>query len=291
MRYRKVSSCLWNDAKFLSLPDDSKLVWLFLLTHPHMTSIGAMRASVSGLASELRWTLKRFRNAFDMVLETRMAEYDDTCFCLVLPNFPKHNPPANPNVVVSWNTQMELVPECELKYLLGQRLKLFLKGFSEKFQEAFETLSKPFRKQEHEQEQEHKHDQEQEEKPLSSSQANSTAEIDRVVERYRVHHPRARPGDKERRLIRDRLKDGYSADDLCACIDGYHESPYHLGDNDRSKKYLSLGLFMRDSDHVHEGMKLADGSAHPQAPNLSPASRRSLEAGQRYIDRMEQANG
>jgi len=129
------------------------------------------------------------------------------------------------------------------------------------------------------------------EKPMSRSQANSTAEVAQVIERYRVFHPRAKPGDKEKRLIRARLKDGYSADDLCACIDGYHKSPHHLGDNDRGVKYLSLGLFLRDSDHVQKGVEFADGTALVDAPNLAPASRRAIEAGQRFLERRRRADG
>jgi hypothetical protein len=63
-RYRKVSVQIWNDALFRTFTDDGKLAFLFVLTHPQMTSLGAMRATVAGLAAELGWKPQRLREAF-----------------------------------------------------------------------------------------------------------------------------------------------------------------------------------------------------------------------------------
>lgn len=48
MKYRKISPCIWNDAKVRELSDKGKLALLFLLTHPHMTPLGAIRANAPG---------------------------------------------------------------------------------------------------------------------------------------------------------------------------------------------------------------------------------------------------
>ena len=67
-RYRKIDPRFWGDEKVRQLSDDAKLVFLNILTHPHLTSVGAMRATVPGLAAEMRWREKAFRQAFDEVL-------------------------------------------------------------------------------------------------------------------------------------------------------------------------------------------------------------------------------
>lgn len=82
------------------------------------------------------------------------------------------------------------------------------------------------------------------------SRAELTASINAVIEHYRTHHDKSRPGDKERRRIRLRLGEGYSVADLCKAIDGCHKTPFNLGENERGQKFLSLDLIMRDSDHV-----------------------------------------
>jgi len=82
-----------------------------------------------------------------------------------------------------------------------------------------------------------------------------------VFDHYRKLHPRAfrdpQPGTKEWRLIRDRLKEGTTVEELFLCIDGYHKSPYHTGQNDTKTRYLDLELFVRDGSHVSKGIELA----------------------------------
>ena len=77
MKYRKISPCIWNDAKVRELSDKGKLALLFLLTHPHMTPLGAIRANAPGLACELGWSEKVFRKAFGGVLALGIAKEDD----------------------------------------------------------------------------------------------------------------------------------------------------------------------------------------------------------------------
>jgi len=133
-RYRKVSTHIWNDAKFRELSDRAKLVFLFLLTHPQMTSLGAMRATLQGLSAELGWDDAVFCEAFDEVTKRRMAEVDPTAHLVTLPNFIKHNQPENPNVVASYLKVVELLPECPLR---GKHLKRVRDTLPKKYAEGF----------------------------------------------------------------------------------------------------------------------------------------------------------
>lgn len=172
-RYRKIDVRIWNDAKFRELSDRGKLVFFFLLTHPHMTSLGAMRASINGMASELGWPEKAFREAFREALAKGMAEHDETTCFVGLPNFIKYNPPESPNVVKSWLQQLDLIPECDSKTLIIKRVKAFAEGFGEGFRKAFAEIEKALAKGMPNPEQEHEHEQEPEQdtpKPPSDVQ-------------------------------------------------------------------------------------------------------------------------
>ena len=83
--------------------------------------------------------------------------------------------------------------------------------------------------------------------------------VNQVICAWKNYHPRSRPGAKEKRLIEARLRDGYSSEDLCDAIDGIHNSPFHQGVNDASKKYLKLALVVRDSGQVDSFIALKDG--------------------------------
>src|SRR5208337_3670487 len=135
-RYRKIDPRIWNDAKFRTFSDNGKLAFLFILTHPYMTSLGAMRATTSGLAEELHWDLKAFGKAFGEALSEGMLEYDPGASCLVVPNFLKYNPPESPNVVTSWGKIVDLIPECKLKDELFEYIKDYLKDLGEPFRKA-----------------------------------------------------------------------------------------------------------------------------------------------------------
>jgi hypothetical protein len=174
-KYRKISVLIWNDAKFTSVSDDAQFLFIMLLTHPHMTSVGAMRGTLEGLAAEKKWTHQRLSKGFAELVEKGMAKFDKDACCIVLPNFIKHNPPENPNVVKSWASAMELVPECDYKNEIYQALSSYINTLPEPFRKAFKTLPKPFRIQEQEQEQEQEQDLEA--TPLArSADANSEPE-------------------------------------------------------------------------------------------------------------------
>lgn len=160
-RYRKVDPRIWNDEKFRELSDQAKLVFFMLLTHPNMTSIGAMRGTVAGLAEELGWEFEAFREAFGEVLAKGMAEHDRKACLIALPRFVKYNPPESPNVVKAWTGALDLLPECDLKNRVIHSAAEFAKGMNKGFAEALpEAFAKtmPIQEQEQEQKQEQKKD-------------------------------------------------------------------------------------------------------------------------------------
>lgn len=138
--YRKIDVRVWNDARFMSLSMEGKLAWFMLLTHPMMTSLGAIRATPDGLASELSFGAEAFREAFREALwdifDKGMADYDPKANLIALPNFLKYNKPENPNVVKAWAGAAEMLPECELKDLTIQRSIAFAGDLGKSFKEA-----------------------------------------------------------------------------------------------------------------------------------------------------------
>jgi len=166
-RYRKVDTRMWNDEKFCSLTDAAQLAFIFVMTHPSMTALGAMRATIPGLAAEKGWTTEAFAQAFGEALSKGMVEHEESARCVALPNFLKYNPPESPNVVKAWAASLDLIPEGRLKSLTVQRAKGFLQGKTKAFADALpvsfaEALPKPMPNQEPEPEPE----QEQEPEPL-----------------------------------------------------------------------------------------------------------------------------
>jgi len=133
-RYRKIDPRIWNDAKFNSLSVQGKLAFFFMLTHPNMTAVGAMRISIQGLVAELDGVGEK---GFQEVFDKGLAKGDNNHCFIRFPNFLKYNKPESPNVVKSWLSALDLLPECESKLQLIQEIKDFLKDYNEGFREVF----------------------------------------------------------------------------------------------------------------------------------------------------------
>lgn len=140
-KYRKIDPRIWNDAKFMAMSNNGKLAFLYVLTHPHMTSLGAIRSTISGLANEFPEIESKF---FNEPFAQGMLKVDKEAPFIWAPNFLLYNPPESPNVVKGWVFALNLLPECESKTQLISRAKAYLKSFGAAFAKAFdEDMVKP----------------------------------------------------------------------------------------------------------------------------------------------------
>ena len=175
-KYRKVSTVIQNDEKFRKLTDDAKLIFYTVLTHQHMTSVGAMRMTIAGLADELGWKHERVWVTVAERFPNGMLRYDKKSSTILLPNFMKHNAPDNQNAVKAWVHAIEMIPEGKLKLWLMERLGQEFRKHDEKWREAFETVAltlseryrEPFRNGMANQEQEQEKELRGEDLPASS---------------------------------------------------------------------------------------------------------------------------
>src|SRR5690606_31551656 len=97
---------------------------------------GAMRASMPGLAAELGWSEKAFREAFQEASRKGMAKHDEKASLVWLPKFIRYNRPENPNVLKAWGDAVDLLPECPLKDSVLHGVKHFAEDLPEAFQNA-----------------------------------------------------------------------------------------------------------------------------------------------------------
>ena len=165
-RYRKLDVRIWIDDKFQELsppPPCGRYLWFYLLTNPETVNVpGLYRAGEAAMAESLGWPLKGFRKAFREAFSKGMVKADWRARVIWVPKAIFYNKPENPNVVKSWASLWDEIPDCALKLTAYQALKAFLEGLGEGFAEAFEEgCRKPFGKGMAKQEQEQEQEQEQ----------------------------------------------------------------------------------------------------------------------------------
>jgi hypothetical protein len=158
-RYRKIDTRMWGDSRFrkLSSPGPSgKYLWMFLLTGPQTSNIpGLFRTGEMALAEELEWSLEEFQKAFEEAFSKGLVKADWKARVVWIPNAIKYNQPESPNVVKSWRTTWDEIPECPLKVEAHAKLRDYTEALGIGFAKAFiEACAKPLPNQEQEQEQE-----------------------------------------------------------------------------------------------------------------------------------------
>jgi hypothetical protein len=169
-KYRKILPRIWNEARFMGMSDDAQLAYFFVSTHPAMTALGAMRATVAGLAAEKGWTIDRMGEAIGVAIREGYLEgYEEASYIGVV-GFLEYNEPESPNVVTKgWKEALELVPDCPPKTGLINRCGSYLEAKGKAWVEAWgkatgkptgkasrmpKDKGSPYQEQEQEQEQE-----------------------------------------------------------------------------------------------------------------------------------------
>lgn len=171
-RYKKIDVRIWNDAKFNALSSDARLIFLFMLTSPQTTMVGAVPVDKHTVSRILKFDEIRYGIGYKQLSEYGMLEYDEAGIFWIK-NFLKYNPPENPKVVISWSSLLDLFPECPLLIKIAKSVLRACETRGEAYVKAlhpeFKKLAKydmsngmpygivypmPYQEQEQEQEQE-----------------------------------------------------------------------------------------------------------------------------------------
>jgi len=146
-RYRRISTKLWADDKVRRLsapPPSARYLWLFLLTGPHTGPVpGLFSIGEAALAEMLEWPLAGFRRVWRELEALGMCKADWRARLVWLPAAVKHNPPENPNVIVSWRAELDDLPECSLKVEALAAIGVHCERIGEAFAKAWHQVGAP----------------------------------------------------------------------------------------------------------------------------------------------------
>jgi hypothetical protein len=128
--YRRLPVRLWGDGRFVALSPlqpSGQSLYLFLLTGPHTVALpGVCSVGRAALAEALGWSPETFDAAFQELAVQQLAEADWRARLVFLPGALADNEPASPNVVTHWSKAFALLPECDLRRSIGERVTTFL---------------------------------------------------------------------------------------------------------------------------------------------------------------------
>lgn len=128
MAYRKIDPRLWDDERFVELTPVHKLLWLYLLTGPHTTSLPGLWIIGAGeLVDGLRLPARTVDDGLRKLEAMGRLALNPRLRLVRVPNAPRYNRPDNARVVKAWFKLWSDIPECQQKYdhLEGIRASVF----------------------------------------------------------------------------------------------------------------------------------------------------------------------
>lgn len=114
------------------------------------------------------------------------------------------------------------------------------------------------------------------------------AEIEDIFTFWRdlLSNVRSRLDNNRRKKISERLKDGYTVEDLKLAIIGCALSEWHRGANDRHMRYQDIELICRDANHMDKFLEIADREDR----RIQAEREKKAQAAQRAADEGVPAN-
>lgn len=117
MAYRKIDPRLWDDERFVELSCVEKLLWLYLLTGPHTTSLpGLWIVGIGELVDGLRLPAKSLQAGLEKLEAMGRLVLNPRSRLIRIPNAPRYNRPENARVLKAWFKLWSDIPDCQQKY-------------------------------------------------------------------------------------------------------------------------------------------------------------------------------
>jgi len=147
-RYTTVESIIWHDEKFRSLPEDARMLFLYLLTSPHSNMLGIFYLPKLYACSDLQWEPERYQRGIDTLCDTLLIEVDKDI--VWIKNYLKHNLIKGPKQITGAVNRLMTLPDTKLigpfmknleKHLLEDDLRLFKKLYTKPYEYPSDTLS------------------------------------------------------------------------------------------------------------------------------------------------------
>lgn len=136
-KWRPVDIRVWSDRKFLALTDDGRVLWLYLLTCPFMTTIpGVIVAGEMAIAECLGWSPKRLREGYRELLTKGLSARVDGRLIWLSKTF-SYQKISGPKHIESMRKTWDDIPECALKSEIWNALKVACEDWSILFTKGF----------------------------------------------------------------------------------------------------------------------------------------------------------
>ncbi|RVD35611.1 hypothetical protein EN742_24610 [Mesorhizobium sp. M4A.F.Ca.ET.020.02.1.1] len=113
--FTMVSPALWRSARFQSLDNDGRLLFLYWLTNEHSNSAGCYRLPAAYGVADLGWTREQYDSAAVSVVDAGMAEFDFDTDEVLIGKWFLHSPPTNVKHAMGTRSAIEKIESLDFQ--------------------------------------------------------------------------------------------------------------------------------------------------------------------------------
>lgn len=264
--YARVSPKFWMGQTGKALRRqgmETQLVGLYLLTGPHSNMLGLYSLPIVYVGHETGLGIEGATKGLHGCIEAGFCMYDeDTEMVWVIEM--AHFQIADK--LSANDKQCKGVQKAYDELIENPFLSMFYDKYKADFnltsrrvyEGACKSLGKPLGSKEKEKEKEQEKDKDQKsivERRGAPSDRDVVADVFGYWQKA-MGSPNSKLDDKRKKLIQGALKH-YGPREVCEAIKGCARSPWHMGQNDRNRKYNGLDLILRDAEHIDRFIALA----------------------------------
>lgn len=139
--YGQIQCSLWGYQPFINLPEDEKLLYVYLLTGPHSNGLGCYRLPLGYVFTDTGNSIDTVSKGFISLQEKRLVYRCESTEFVYISKFLKWNQISNKKVAIAREKEFNLIPS-NFNYfqLLANDIIEFGKHFSEPFRNRIDTV-------------------------------------------------------------------------------------------------------------------------------------------------------
>lgn len=116
--YTRIDELIWKDAKLKKISNESKLLFIYLLSCQHRNVLGLYNLPKYYVQGDLGYSLETVSKGLLELFNNGFITYDEESETVLVNNFLKYNPLENPNQVKGALKVMPTIPKTQLFYKL-----------------------------------------------------------------------------------------------------------------------------------------------------------------------------
>jgi len=151
---------MWLDPRFAELAPKDKVVWIFMITGPHMkeSAGGLVCLRFDSMFDQLRrsfggnWIMREdLERTLRNINDSELTFYDREHEVMLIPNWIKHNRPQSPKNMLGYIKHLSRIPPCSMcndwldimKNHCLERGKSWCETFDDNFEQRYVDIKKP----------------------------------------------------------------------------------------------------------------------------------------------------